>query len=146
MPNLVSVLKDEIRRLARKEVKSHGDALKRALTQCRRDVAKLRKLVHEQQQKLKFLAAQKSNGRSVRPAADEELAGIRYSTRSVRAQRRRLGLSAEDYGKLLGVSGLTVYNWEHGKSRPRKTQITALVAVRGIGKREAMKRLAALDE
>lgn len=146
MPNLVSVLKDEIRRLARKEVKSYGDALKRALTQCRQDVTKLRKLVHEQQQKLKFLAAQKTNGRSVRPAADDELAGIRYSTRSVRAQRRRLGLSAADYGKLIGVSGLTIYNWEHGKSRPRKAQITALVAIRGIGKRQAMKRLAALDK
>ena len=67
--------------------------------------------------------------------------GVRYSARSVRAQRKRLGISAEDYGRLIGVSGLTIYNWEHGKARPRKAQLAALIAVRGIGKREAVKQL-----
>ena len=71
--------------------------------------------------------------------------GIRYSARSVRAQRKRLGLSAEQYGRLVGVSGLTIYHWEHGKARPRKAQLAALIAVRGIGKRDALKRLETLD-
>jgi len=55
---------------------------------------------------------------------------------SVRARRRRLGLSAEDFGKLVGVTPLTIYHWEHGKSRPRPAQFARLVAVRGIGKRD----------
>ncbi len=63
----------------------------------------------------------------------------------MKAQRSRLGLSAADYGKLVGVSGLTIYNWEHEKARPRKAQLTALVAVRGIGKREALLKLAELQ-
>jgi transcriptional regulator with XRE-family HTH domain len=54
-------------------------------------------------------------------------------------------LSAADYGKLVGVSGLTVYHWEHGKSRPRKAQLASLAAVRGIGKREAMAKLEVLE-
>jgi DNA-binding transcriptional regulator YiaG len=62
----------------------------------------------------------------------------------VKAQRERLGLSAADYAKLVGVSSLTIYNWEQGKTRPRQEQLAALVAVRGIGKREAIKRLALL--
>jgi len=62
----------------------------------------------------------------------------------VKAQRSRLDLSAADYGKLVGVSGLTIYNWEHEKARPRKAQLAALVAVRGIGKREALSKLADL--
>ena len=62
----------------------------------------------------------------------------------MKAQRSRLGLSAADYGKLVGVSGLTIYNWEHEKSRPRQAQLAALVAVRGIGKREALMKLAEL--
>ena len=62
----------------------------------------------------------------------------------MKAQRSRLGLSAADYGKLVGVSGLTIYNWEHGKARPRKAQLATLVAARGIGKREALKKLAEL--
>ena len=62
--------------------------------------------------------------------------------RSVKAQRRRLGFSAKDYGQLIGVSPLTIYHWEQGKSRPRQRQMAALIAVRGIGKREALRRLA----
>lgn len=70
----------------------------------------------------------------------------RYSARSVAAQRKRLGLSAADYAKLVGVSELTIYNWESGKTRPRQEQFAALVAVRGIEKREALKRLELLRE
>jgi len=58
---------------------------------------------------------------------------------------RRLGLSAEDFGKLVGVTPLTIYHWEHGKSRPRPPQFARLVAVRGIGKREAQRRLEAIE-
>ena len=76
------------------------------------------------------------------PQVDQEaVKSARFSPRSVKSQRERLGLSAADYAKLVGVSGLTIYNWEHGKSRPRKEQLAALVAVRGIGKREALRRL-----
>jgi DNA-binding transcriptional regulator YiaG len=81
------------------------------------------------------------------PTTEEEpLEGVRFSARSVRAQRRRLGLSAADYGRLVGVSALTIYNWESGKSRPRQAPFAAVVAVRGIGKREAAERLASLDD
>ena len=41
-------------------------------------------------------------------------------------------------------AGLTIYNWEHEKARPRKAQLAALVAVSGIGKREALLKLAEL--
>jgi len=44
-------------------------------------------------------------------------------------------------GRLVGVSSLTVYSWEHGKSRPRNAQFASLVAVRGLGRREALKKL-----
>ena len=67
--------------------------------------------------------------------------GVRFSARSVKAQRKRLGLSAADYARLVGVASLTIYNWEQGKSRPRKEQLASLVAIRGIGKREAIAKL-----
>jgi len=41
----------------------------------------------------------------------------------------------------VGVSEQTVYNWEAGSSKPQAKQLAALVAVRGLGKREAVKRL-----
>ena len=41
---------------------------------------------------------------------------------------------------LVSVSALTIYNWEHGRSRPRSAQLEAWGAIRNLGKREAWRR------
>ena len=63
----------------------------------------------------------------------------------MKAHRERLGLSAANYGKLLGVSELSIYNWDQDKTRPRESSVAAWTAIRRIGKREAAKRMAALE-
>jgi len=146
MANLADALKEEIRRLARKEIKAETRATKQAVAQYRREIAKLKRQVQEQQKKIAFLETQERQRIAEPQADDETVEGARFSARSVAAQRKRLGLSAADYAKLVGVSPLTIYNWESGKTRPRKEQLAALVAVRGIGKREALKRLELLTE
>ena len=145
MADLAGALKEEIRRLARKEIKAETGATKQAVSQYRREIAKLKRQVAEQEKKIAFLADQERK-RLEQPEAEQVDEGVRFSPRSVKAQRDRLGLSAADYAKLVGVSALTIYNWEKGKTRPRKEQFAALVAVRGIGKREAMRRLELLKE
>lgn len=143
MPNIAAVLKEEIRRLAKKEVKAQVGSTKQALAKSRAEIAALRRLLALQDREIKHLKKRiPQEGRET--TEEEPLENIRFSARSVKAQRIRLGLSAADYGKLVGVSGLTIYHWEHGKSRPRKAQLSALVAVRGIGKREALAKLAEL--
>ena len=144
MPNVNAVLKDMICRLAKREIKANTSSTKGAVAQFRRDIAKLKRQVRDQQKEIGFLKAQEQKRLSQPQAKEEPLDGIRFSARSVKAQRTRLKLSAADYGKLVGVSGLTIYNWELGKSRPRKAQFAALVAVRGIGKREALAKLEVL--
>jgi DNA-binding transcriptional regulator YiaG len=140
MPNIASVLKEEIRRLAKKEVKAQVGTTKQAVARYRSDIANLKRSLSQQEKELKLL--KKRAQQQGQPQADEEpLESVRFSARSVKAQRQRLGFSAADYGKLVGVSGLTIYNWEHEKARPRKAQLAALVAVRGIGKREALVKL-----
>ena len=141
MANLAAAIKEEILRLARKEVKSQTGSTKQAVAQYRREIASLKRQMRKQEQKIAFLEAQEKKRLEEPPAAEETTEGIRFSARSVKAQRERLGLSAADYAKLVGVSSLTIYNWEQGKTRPRQEQLAALVAVRGIGKREALKRL-----
>jgi DNA-binding transcriptional regulator YiaG len=137
VPNIAAVLKEEICRLAKKEAKAQVGKTQRASAQYRRDIAQLKRLVSQQERQIKLLKKQQEQ-----PQGEEEPSqNVRFSARSVKAQRGRLGLSFVDYGKLVGVSSLTVYNWEHGYSKPRKAQLAALVAVRGIGKREAMLRL-----
>jgi DNA-binding transcriptional regulator YiaG len=140
MPNIAAVLKEEICRLAKKEVKLQVGKTQKASAQYRRDIANLKRQLGQQEREIKLL--KKQQGQT--PKEEESSETIRFSARSVKAQRSRLGLSAADYGKLVGVSGLTIYNWEHDKSRPRQAQLAALVAVRNIGKREAMLKLAEL--
>jgi DNA-binding transcriptional regulator YiaG len=139
MPNVATVLKEEIRRLAKKEIKAQVGSTKKAAAQYRRDIAALKRQLGQQEREIKLLKK-----RQGQPQAEEPSESIRFSARSVKAQRSRLGFSAADYGKLVGVSGLTIYNWEHEKARPRKAQLAALVAVRGIGKRDALLKLAEL--
>jgi DNA-binding transcriptional regulator YiaG len=144
MPNIAAVLKDEIRRLAKKEIKAEIGTTKNAVVQYRKDIAKLKRLVQAQQKEISFLKAQEQKRLGQQPSTEEPIDNVRFSARSVKAQRNRLKLSAEDYGKLVGVSTLTIYSWEQGKSRPRKAQLARLVAVRGIGKREALAKLEVL--
>ena len=141
MPNIAAVLKDEIRRLAKREIKASTSSTKGAVAQYRRDIAKLKRQMQTQGKEIAFLKAQERKRLGQAPTAEEPLDGIRFSPRSVRAQRQRLGLSQPDYAKLVGVSAMTIYNWEAGKSRPRNEQLAALVAVRKLGKREALQKL-----
>jgi len=142
MPNLASTLKAEISRLARKELRAHLTPAKRAATQHRKDIAMLKRQLRAAERKI---AALSRTGVRESDESDEpdELMGTRFSVRSVKAQRRRLKLSAAEFGHLLGVSAQTVYNWEHGKARPAKTQFAALVAARSLGRREVVQRLSA---
>jgi DNA-binding transcriptional regulator YiaG len=140
MPNIAAVLRQEICRLAKKEVKLQVGKTQKASAQYRRDIANLKRQLGQQEREIKLL--KKQQGQT--PKEEEPSESVRFSARSVKAQRGRLGLSAADYGKLVGVSSLTVYNWEHGTSHPRQAQLAALVAVRGIGKREALLKLAEL--
>jgi DNA-binding transcriptional regulator YiaG len=145
MPSLAVALKDEIRRLARKEIKTHTASTSRAVAQYRRDIAALKRLARDQAKKLAYLEKQSHNGSDAPQSSNGDLDGARFSARSVKAQRRKTGLSAADYAKLVGVSALTIYNWEQAKSRPRKEQLASLVAVRGLGKRQAVAKVEALN-
>jgi DNA-binding transcriptional regulator YiaG len=143
--NLAGILKDAMRRLARKEIRAETGTTKQAVAQYRRDIARLKREVQSQRKEIAFLKSQEQKRLEQRPTVEEPREKVRFSARSVRAQRRRLKLSAADYGKLVGVSGLSIYNWELGKARPRRAQLAALAAVRGIGKREAMAKLGVLE-
>ena len=141
MPNIASVLRDEIRRLARKELRAQLEPIAKRGTEQRKAIAELRRQVTGLERQVKFLET-RERGRlkeAPTPAATNDT--VRFSPKWVRADRKRLGLSAREYALLVGVSTLTIYNWEHGKSRPQAKPLAAWAEVRGIGKREALKRL-----
>ena len=141
MADLAGTLREEIRRLAKKEINAKMAAVKKTSAQYRRDIAELKRQVSEQAKKIAFLETRERQRLGQRSDNGEAVTGARFSARSVKAQRERLGLSAKDYGRLAGVSALTIYNWESGKTRPQKAQLAAVIGLRGIKKREALARL-----
>lgn len=140
MSNLSSVLKSEITRLARKEIKGAVEPLRKANAAHRREIAELKRRLAALQR------AQKSADRlrQAPAAVGDDAPKTRFVAKGLKSLRARLGLSAAEFGALIGASGQSVYNWEAGKTVPRSNQQTAIVAVRGIGKREAARRLEAL--
>jgi DNA-binding transcriptional regulator YiaG len=141
MPNLASILKSEIARLARRESRALTRVSRKAAAQHRRDIAALKRQVAALEREVSFLKRQEQRRITSVPDGAPLADGSRFSPNWVLKHRKKLGLSAADYGQLIGVTGLTVYNWEGGKSRPRTRQLSQWAAVRGLRKREAMKRL-----
>lgn len=141
MSELGAVLKNEITRLARKEIRTQVEPLKKANSAYRRDIAELKRQIAQLARQAKVTV------RSTRaaPAAetDGESTNTRFVAKGLRSLRTRLGLSAGDFGTLAGVSGQSIYNWESGKAVPRKSQLASLAALRSLGKREAAARLEA---
>ena len=136
MSNIAAVLKEEVVRLARKEIRRQTSVLKRASAQYRRDIAEMKRRVSDLQRKVTPL--EKQVLKDVPSQVAEVDAGrVRFTAQGLRSQQRRLGLSAAAFGKLIGVTDQTIYNWEHEIARPRKEQLARIASLRRMGKREA---------
>jgi DNA-binding transcriptional regulator YiaG len=142
MPNIGNVLKSEISRVARKELRGETQQLKKTVAQYRSQIVELKRRMQALEQLVKR-QARGSRGAAAAPAKEEasESASLRFSAKGFAAQRKRLGISAASMAQLLGVSALSVYKWESGKTRPRAKQLEAIAGLRRLGKREAMARL-----
>ena len=140
MPNFNAVFKAEVARLARKEAKIATEGLRKTASRQRSEIVALKRQVADLERRLKSSSSSPvSSAPAVTPDGDGPKA--RFSPKWVLADRKRLGLSAKNYGQLVGVTGLTIYNWEKGRSKPRSKQLAAWASIRGIGKREALARL-----
>ena len=143
MPNIATVFKQEITRLARKEAKAQTETSRRANAQYRRDIAELKRSVQSLAKRIEYLE-RRERQRSQTTVPEALAEGKRFSAQGLSTHRTKMGLSAADYADLVGVTAQTIYSWEQGKSRPRDQQLAALFAVRDLGKRDAMHRLALL--
>lgn len=139
MANFGAVLKSEIVRLARKEVRVEVATLRKSNAVYRRDIAALKRSVGELQRQISALTRSKAPTRTTERANS---AKVRFSAKGLKSHRSRLALSAGDYGKLAGVSGQSIYNWESGQTVPREAQVATLAGLRRLGKRAALAKLA----
>jgi len=141
MPNIASILKIEISRVARKEVRGEVAPLRKSAGISRTDIAALKRRV--QALELELRRSQRAIPRAAPSISAEEKAAptARFSAKGLASQRQRLGLSAEDCGLLVGASGQSIYNWESGKTRPRTKHLAAIADLKGMGKRQAKAKL-----
>ena len=143
MPNIATVLKEEIRRLARREVRSQIATTKRASTQYRKQIAALKHEIEQLARQVKA-TARRTVAANAAPAAEPQVR-LRFVAKGLRSHRQRMGLSQAAFARLAGVSAQSVYNWERGTATPRGKQLAKLATLRSLGKREAAKQLEQVD-
>ena len=137
MPDIASVLKQEITRLARKEVAATArqqtkqmQSVKATVRHLRDQVATLAKTVS----RLSTVISRASSQPHVEAAPEKT---VRISPKSIKSHRRRLGLSQAKMAKLLGVSTASVNLWESGRASPREKNRQAIAELRQMGARDA---------
>jgi len=140
MGKVEAIIKSEIVRLAKREMRRVATPLRRDIRSLKSTVSQLRKTVLDLE---RFNALQKKERDKQPPlkAAPEEVETSRLSPRLIRSLRKRLGLSQRNLARLAGVTPLAVYQWESGVFKPKKEKKGVLVALRKLGRREAKRLL-----
>lgn len=147
MPNLVSALKSEIIRLSRKEIKAAIKPLQSANSSLKATVGELKKkisVLETENRKLQSLQKTENKPQSSPVPAEN----LRISSKTIKSLRSKLGLSQELFGKLLGVSSNAVHSMENkkGQLKPRSSTLSKLLALKTMGKKEAIKKLEEISQ
>ena len=141
MAKLESIIKSEITRLAKHEVRTVFRPLRKEVWGLRLKLSNLIKNFTV----LDRLAKEISKTKSTEPkleASQEEVKASRLTPERIAGLRRKLGISQREMGVLTGASLGAVASWEKGKFKPQGEKKAALVALRKIRKRDVRKLLA----
>jgi DNA-binding transcriptional regulator YiaG len=141
MGKLEGIVRSEIVRLAKKEIRKVSlplgrdvRSLKGKVSQLRKTVLTLERLAVEQQKELR-------RGRTELEAPPEEVKKSRFSPRLIQRLRQRLGVTQKEMAKLTGVTVGAIYQWEKGIFEPRGQKKGKLVALRKLGRRDVRRLL-----
>lgn len=140
MSTFAEQLKNEIARIARKETRADSKQVKKASAQYRAEIAALKRRIAILESAVSRLLKQQQPKGAVAKVEDSGPA-LRFRVAGFASLRKKLGMTAHEMAKLLGVSAQSVYHWETGKSRPRASQLQTISAVRKLSKKEAWDQL-----
>jgi DNA-binding transcriptional regulator YiaG len=141
MTTFANQLKAEIARIAKKAGRAETATLKKTSANYRSEIAELKRRIAALESAITRLG--KQAGKASKAAdAGEEKDKLRFRQDGFITLRKKLGLSANEMGQLLGVSGQSIYKWEQGKAKPRASQLPAIAAARKMGKKEVTAKLA----
>jgi DNA-binding transcriptional regulator YiaG len=141
MGKIEGIIKSEIMRLAKREVRkvsvplgSDVRSLKSVVSQLRKAVLTLQRITAGQQKELE-------RGKTPLEAAPEEVKISRFSPRLIRSLRGHLGITQKELAILTGVTVGAIHQWESGQFKPSMKKKAVMVALRKLGRREVRKLL-----
>lgn len=152
MSTIADALKQEIARVARKELKGEIAALRKLTSAHRSEIAALKREVKALTSAVKGL--QKGSRRPVAASSSEpkvtaakrRSVPFEFNAEQLAAHRAEFGLTQAQMARLIGASSLSVYKWESGKVQPRAAQKEQIAAALKLGKRAVKARLQTQDE
>ena len=140
MADFKQVFAEEIRRLARKEIKVAMETMQKTLANQRQQIVELRRQLRDLE---KSKTAVGTAAKVEKVEKDDKKVSRRITGRRIVAMRNKMGLSQAQFAELLGVSLSSIVNWEKDKRTPRASQKEQIAGLRLLGKREIAKRLEA---
>jgi DNA-binding transcriptional regulator YiaG len=140
MPKIEGVIKLEIVRLTKRELRLAFLPLKRELRQMSLRLSGLSKGIGSLNRLAKDMGFEEAEPKL--EATPEEVKASRLTAERISRLRRKLGLSQRELGILSGATTGAVLSWEKGKFKPRCDKKAALLALRKLKKRDVKKMLA----
>ena len=120
MSTFANQLKSEIARISKKEIKAENAALKKASSHYRTEIASLKRRLSALESSLSRMAKHSAGSKTVEVDEDGEKS-LRFRPAGFAKLRQKLGVTANEMGTLLGVTGQSVYKWEKAPPDPART-------------------------
>jgi DNA-binding transcriptional regulator YiaG len=141
MGKIEGIIKSEIMRLAKREIRKITVplgrdvwSLKSAVSQLRKAVLTLQRITTSQQKELE-------ERKKPLEASPEEVKVSRFSPSLIRSLRKHLGITQKELAILTGVTVGAAHLWESGQFKPSMKKKAVMVALRKLGRREVRKLL-----
>jgi DNA-binding transcriptional regulator YiaG len=141
MAKFETMIKSEMVRLAKREVRkicvplrSDVWSLKSAVSKLHKSVLMLQRITASQQKELE-------KGKMLLEAPPEEVKESRFSPRLIKSLRGHLAITQKELAILTDVTVGAVHLWESGRFKPSMKKKAVMVALRKLGRREVRKLL-----
>ncbi|HXX35819.1 MAG TPA: hypothetical protein VEM15_15220 [Thermodesulfobacteriota bacterium] len=141
MGKVEGIIKSEIVRLARREIRKISVSLGRDVRFLKSGVPQLCKTVLALQRITASQQKELEKGKTPLGATPEEVEESRFSPRLIGSLRRRLGITQKELAILTGVSVGAAHLWEVGQFKPTMKKKAVMVALRKLSRREVRKLL-----
>ncbi|MBC7918573.1 MAG: helix-turn-helix transcriptional regulator [Rhodoferax sp.] len=141
MSSLITSLKSEIARVAKKELKSELLSMRKALTTHRSEIAALKRLVKTLASEIKQVKRSSKSAGTVQKTSIKRPRPFKFNAGRFAELRNKWGITQAQMAQLLGASSLSVHKWEKGMSNPRAAQLDRIAPIMKLGKREVLQRL-----